>query len=201
MSDAALSLRRMTRDEFRRWTDAQPRGRFERLDGHVVATAPERAAHNRLKAAAWLTLRRAIAEAGVACEAFIDGITVEVGESTDYEPDVVVSCGARMADDAIAAPNPVIVVGVLSPSTSAIDTTRKLADYFSLPSVRQYPILFADRRQAVHHRRSGESAGIETRVVPAGEIRFEPPGVTISVEEIYDEASGHPAATRSNQGP
>ena len=152
--------------------------------------APERAAHNRLKSAAWLALRRAIAEAGVACEAFIDGITVEVGESTDYEPDVVVSGGARMADNAVAAPNPVIVVEALSPSTSAIDTTRKLADYFSVPSIRHYLILFADRRQAVNHRRSGEGTGIETRVMPAGEIRFEPPGVTIVVEEVYGEAFG-----------
>ncbi len=190
MSNAAIPLRRTTREEFRRWAEMQPRGRFERVDGHIVAMAPERAAHNRLKTAAWLALRRAIADAGVDCEAFIDGITVEVGEATDYEPDVVVSCGARLADDAIAAPNPVIVVEVLSPSTRSIDTTRKLTDYFAVPSVRHYLILFTDRRQAVHHRRSGDSSGIETRVAPAGELRFDPPGITIAVEEIYDEASG-----------
>ena len=41
------------------------------------------------------------------------GMTVEV--DTDYEPDAVVNCGPPIPDDAIAAPNPVIVVEVLSP--------------------------------------------------------------------------------------
>jgi Uma2 family endonuclease len=32
--------RRYSREEFRRWCEAQPRGRFERVDGRIVATAP-----------------------------------------------------------------------------------------------------------------------------------------------------------------
>jgi Uma2 family endonuclease len=188
MSSAAQLPRSISRDEFRRWAEAQPGGRFERVDGQIVAMAPERAAQNRLKSATWLMLRRAIAENGIACEALIDGITVEVGESTDYEPDVIGSCGERMKNDAVAAPNPVIVVEVLSPSTRPVDTTRKLADYFTVASIRRYLILFPDRRQAVHHCRLGESSDIETHIVPAGEIRLEPPGIKISVDEVYREA-------------
>jgi Uma2 family endonuclease len=42
----------MTREAFQAWADQQPSGRFERIDGIVVAMAPERASHNRRKGAA-----------------------------------------------------------------------------------------------------------------------------------------------------
>jgi Uma2 family endonuclease len=42
----------MTRQEFLAWVEQQPSGRFERIDGVVVAMAPEQAAHNRRKGAA-----------------------------------------------------------------------------------------------------------------------------------------------------
>jgi Uma2 family endonuclease len=51
-----------------------------------------------------------------------------------------------LADDAVAAPNPVIIVEVLSPGTTSTDTGGKLADYFCVPSVAHYLIciLFAE---------------------------------------------------------
>jgi Uma2 family endonuclease len=36
--------RRCTREEFRSWCALQPRGRYERVDGRIVAMAPERGA-------------------------------------------------------------------------------------------------------------------------------------------------------------
>ncbi len=125
----------LSREEYRRWAEAQPRGRYERVGGEVVAMAPERGAHLEIKAATWLALRQAIA-AGVPCQALPDGATVEIDDETDYEPDAVVNCGERMARDAVAVPNPVVVVEVLSPSTRSVDTGAKLTDYFRVPSVR-----------------------------------------------------------------
>ena len=153
--NVALSVldRFYSREEYRRWCQAQPTGRYERVDGQIVAMAPERIAHVRVKAAVWSALRRAVAEAGVSCEALADGVTVEVGES-DYEPDAVVNCGARMQADAIAAENPVIIVEVLSPGTASTDTGGKLADYFLVPSVAQYLIVHSTRRVVTHHRRT-----------------------------------------------
>lgn len=55
----------MTREEFLAWVDQQPTGRFERIDGIVVAMAPARASHNRRKAAARDALRRAVQDAGL----------------------------------------------------------------------------------------------------------------------------------------
>ena len=58
---------RMSRDDYRRWAEAQARGRFERVDGVVVAMAPERASHADQKALIWLALRQAVAAAGLPC--------------------------------------------------------------------------------------------------------------------------------------
>ena len=58
-----------SREEFRQWYERQGSGRYERIDGRIVAMAPERGAHLRVKAA------------GVACHALPDGATIESSES------------------------------------------------------------------------------------------------------------------------
>jgi Uma2 family endonuclease len=173
----------MTREEYRAWAEQQPAGRFERVNGVVVAMAPERAGHNRRKALVWQVLRQAVQVAGLRCDVYTDGMTVEVGDS-DYEPDAVVHCGDSLPDDAVTVPDPLIIVEVLSPSTSATDRAWKLQEYFRLPSLRHYLIVWADKQQVAHHRRSEDQA-IETYTVIGGEIRLEPPGVTIRVDDIY----------------
>jgi Uma2 family endonuclease len=104
------------------------------VNGVVVAMAPERAGHNRRKAAAWQVLRQAIQAAGLPCDVYTDGMTVEV-EDSDYEPDAVFHFGDRLPDDAVTVPDPLIIVEVLSPSTSATDRAWKLQEYFRLPSL------------------------------------------------------------------
>jgi len=173
---------RLSRDEFRRWAAGQS-GRYERIDGEPVAMSPEKAQHVRLKNRIWAVLDRAISAAGLDCEALGDGVTVEVDDDTDYEPDALVNCGPRVPPDAVSATNPVIVVEVLSPRTQAIDTSDKLADYFRVASIQHYLIVSARRREVIHHQRSGE--GIVSRVVNLGSIRLDPPGIAIDVAEVY----------------
>jgi len=177
--------RRYSREEYRRWYEAQPKGRYERVDGRIVAMAPERGAHLRMKAAVYKALDRAVSNAGVRCQALPDGATVETGES-DYEPDAVVNCGAPMDDNAIAVPHPVIIVEVLSPGTASTDTGAKLADYFLVPSVTHYLIVHPTRRSVTHHRRAGDA--IDTRIIVNGPMAMDPPGIVITIEELYGAA-------------
>lgn len=177
--------RRMTVDAFFAWSEEQTDGkRYELVDGEPVAMAPERAAHARLKAAVWLALRDEIGSRGLPCEALPDGMTVKIDEHTAYEPDAVVQCGERVPDDTLLVPAPVIVVGVLSPSTRGRDAGAKLDDYFRLPSVRHYLLVKAERRTVIHHRRR-EDGGIETRVVTGGALDLDPPGLSLELEHIY----------------
>ena len=171
-----------SREEYRQWCEAQPRGRYERVDGRIVAMAAERVAHVRAKQAVYQALDRAVAKAGINCEALSDGVTVETGDS-DYEPDALVNCGEPMPGDLVAATNPVIVVEVLSPGTASTDTGAKLAGYFRVSSVAHYLIVHPTKRIVTHHRRHG--AGIETQVLLGGPIAMDPPGMVVTVEELY----------------
>jgi Uma2 family endonuclease len=176
--------RPMTVEQFVGWAMAQPGGRYELLDGAVVAMAPERAAHARLKSAVWLALRDAIKSAGLPCEALPDGMTVKIDARTAYEPDTLVHCGKRPSDQAVIVTTPLIVVEVLSPRTSSRDVGAKLADYFRVPSIRHYLIARTDRPTVIHHRR-GDADLIETRIVTAGALQLDPPGITLDLARIY----------------
>lgn len=174
----------MTREEYYAWAAAQPRGRYERVGGHVVAMAPERLEHTRVKGNVYVELRRAVRAAGVPCQALPDGASIRVGEDTDYEPDAMVTCGERQPGSDLVAKEPVVVVEVLSPSTRGTDTGAKLTDYFLVPSVQHYLIVRADRPAVVHHRRDGEG-GVATRIVASGPLALDPPGLTVEVEAFY----------------
>ena len=174
---------RMTREEYRAWAKRQPSCRFERIAGVVVAMAPERAAHNLRKGSARDALRRAVQEANLPCQVFTDGMTIEAGES-DYEPDAVLRCGERLSGDAIAVPDPLVIVEVLSPTTSGIDRGVKLRDYFTVPSLQHYLIVWPEISRIVRHSRLPES-GIATEVFTAGELRLDPPGIILAVEDFY----------------
>jgi Uma2 family endonuclease len=173
---------RLSREEFRHWAEGQ-KGRYERIAGEPVAMSPERIEHARIKGRVWAALDRAVRAASMACEALPDGVTIEVDEDTDYEPDAIVNCGPPAPGDAIAATNPVVVVEVLSPSTQSIDLAAKLADYFRVPSIQHYLIVGVRRREVIHHSRAG--AEIVTRVINIGSIRLDPPGIEIDLAEIY----------------
>jgi Uma2 family endonuclease len=179
----AEPCQRMTRSEYLAWAKQQPAGRFERIDGVIVAMAPERVEHNDRKMLTWLALRRAVREAGVPCHVVGDGMTVEVGDS-DYEPDAILYCGERLVAGTTTVSNPLVVVEVLSPATSATDRAWKLREYFRLPSVRHYLIMWADRQQIVHHQRD-DAGTIGTTVLTDGEISLVPPGISVAVAEVY----------------
>jgi Uma2 family endonuclease len=178
--------KRISRAEFHHWTETRTKGRYERVAGEVVAMAPERSVHARLKARIWRAFDREITALGLPCEAMPDGMTVEIDQDTDYEPDALINCGPPIPDDAMVAPNPVVIVEVLSPSTAGVDAGGKLADYFRLSSVLHYLLVRPTRREIIHHRRVGDR--IETRIVCDGFADLDPPGIRLSIDEVYGPA-------------
>src|SRR3954466_9540346 len=168
---------RMSAEQFVVLAEQQASGRYELLDGQVVAMAPERAGHVRSKMRIADLLEQAIEAIGGPCEAFIDGLGFAVDEGTGFIPDAIVRCGDRLHDDASTMRDPVIVVEALSPSTRDIDTTIKLERYFSVRSVQHYLIVRTDSPAIVHHRRVAD--GILTQIVQPGPLRLDPPGITL----------------------
>src|SRR5271166_2758059 len=179
----ALPKTRLTVDEYLAWAEQQP-GRYELLDGAVVAMSPEGAGHAERKAAVHAALLSGIRARGVPCYALPDGMTVRIDESTAYEPDALVYCGTKLPPSAIEVANPVIVVEVLLPSTRHIDLSAKLADYFRLPSIAHYLIVDPERPRVLHHARSIDDT-ILTRIVNDGTVRLDPPGLELAMPDIY----------------
>jgi Uma2 family endonuclease len=176
----SLAIKRMTVPEFLAWVETQESGHYELINGQPVAMAPERAEHVQAKLWAAVALGAAVQRAGVGCQAFVEGLAVVIDEATAYEPDALVNGGGQVARDSMTAPNPVIVVEVLSPSTRGIDTTVKLAGYFLVPSLKHYLIVDLGRRHVVHYREQPDGP-VTVTVMTEGEIAFDPPGIAVPV--------------------
>lgn len=175
-----LTSRRMTADEFIAWAMEQPEGRhYELLNGRVVAMAPERTVHTRIKFRIARRLADAVEAAGLPCEVFTEGQSVIVDEATVYEPDALIHCGETLPDEGLGLTNPLVVIEVLSPSTRSRDEGRKLIDYFRLSSLQHYVILRPEERAIIHHARNADGT-ILTRIIRDGVLRLDPPGLTVT---------------------
>jgi Uma2 family endonuclease len=181
-----LAKPRMTVDEFLAWAEGQP-GRYELFRGEVFAMSPEAVGHAKVKAAVHRALFSGVQGRRLPCHVLPDGVTVRIDESTAYEPDAQVYCGAELPAAALDVPNPVIIVEILSPSTRRIDVAQKLAGYFRLPSVAHYLIIDPTQPLVLHHSRGSDDT-ILTRVVREGVIALDPPGLELPLSDIY--ASG-----------
>lgn len=184
----AIPKHRMTVDQYFAWAEGRP-GRYELVNGAVCAMSPETAGHAKMKATVYVALMTAIRRHGVRCHALPDGMTVRVDENTAYEPDAVVYCGEELDAAAVEVSNPVIVAEVLSPSTRHVDLSAKLAGYLRVPSIVHYLIVDPAQPLIIHHvRQAGDT--FLTRVVRDGVIALDPPGVEISIADIYGALAG-----------
>ena len=175
----------MTVDQYLAWAQEHP-GRYELYDGIAYAMSPEGAGHAKIKFAVQTALVRGIKASGLPCRMLPDGMTVRVESKTAYEPDALVYCGQEVEARSLEIPNPIIIVEVLSPTTRRIDTSLKLTGYFKLTSVSHYLVVDPAKWCVLHHRRE-HNGSIVTHIVSDGSITLDPPGMTITLDEIYGE--------------
>lgn len=187
MSSPARDHKHLTVDEFLVWAEAQDKGRFELFCGEIIAMAPERAEHAKSKAHIWRGLAAGIEAAGLPCEAYVDGLAVVIDHDTSYEPDALVNCGPPIDPKSLKAPNPVVVVEVMSPSSSGIDKHTKMADYFRVPTIMHYLLVDLGRRNVLHVRRAepGDGRSLTVTIMTEGDITLDPPGLTLPVTTCF----------------
>jgi len=188
--NTALPTKKMNVPEFLAWAEHQPEGSsFELVDGEVIAMAPERVLHNLAKLAVARALGDSVRAANLPCIVLTDGVTVRINDHTAREPDASVQCGVEVDLDSLLIDAPVIVVEVASPTSERDDTGAKLVDYFSVPSIQHYLIVFPQRRVIVHYQR-GERGKIDARIAHDGEIALNPPGLTLAVAALLGPSPG-----------
>jgi len=173
----------MTSDEFLVWANEHDVARVELIDGEVVAMAGGTRGHSRIKSNVHAAFGKGLSGVTSPCMSYVDDLSVVITERTTYIPDVVIDCAEEQDDDDLIAKEPMVVVEVLSQSTSRNDTDRKLIGYFTVSSIIHYLIIDGFSRNVVHHRRDDD--GIRTTIHHDGEIRLDPPGLTLGVADLW----------------
>lgn len=176
----------MSADAFLEWAEAQDEGRYQLIGGEIVAMAPERVEHAHVKRMAANALDAAIAAAKLPCRAFVDGVSVKVDNSTVFEPDALVNCGAPVPRGSLIAPNPVIVVEVISPTSARRDLAVKFTNYFRHPAVQHYLVVVLEDRSVIQHSRAGDGT-LRSRIAAIGDrLTLDPPGIAVAVSDLFE---------------
>ncbi len=139
-----VPLHKQSIAEYLAWESAQP-GRNEFWRGEVFAMVGGKRGHGRVIANLMRHLGAHLDD--TPCQAFSEGMKVQVGEEAVLYPDVFVTCDREFTADQAVFAAPVLVVEVLSPSTQAYDRSKKFAIYRQLASLREYALIDPDSRR------------------------------------------------------
>jgi Uma2 family endonuclease len=101
-----------------------------------------------------------------------------------YKADLIVTCTPGNYKDQFIA-EPVLVVEVLSPTTSATDFSRKLPDYQQIPSMRDI-LLVSSMERLIRHWRRGPDGWLEHGHRRSATVRLSGLPVTLAMRDLYD---------------
>ena len=180
----ALSVPRMTRDQFFDWAEAQD-GRYE-FDGFgPVAMTGGTANHNQIALNIHMALRLRLRGSG--CRPLGPDVGVAtIGDTVRY-PDGLVTCSPFQGTDRLI-PGVVIVFEVISPSSGRVDRIVKVREYAAVPSIRRYIIVESAGAglTVLTRAEAGQDWTLTTltqeEILPLPEI-----GVEVPVAEIYED--------------
>lgn len=177
---AQHAVKRMTVEEFLTFEDGTD-VRYELIDGQPTAMAPPMRAHGALV----MRLGRMIGNAlRPPCEAIGEaGVVPDEASDSFFVADIAVTCTLSLPSDPIIA-DPVLIVEVLSPTTTASDLSRKLPAYRSMPSVLDILIVASTERRIEHWHRMADGWKVRD-LREAGRLEIESLGIAIEVEALY----------------
>ncbi|WP_375460621.1 Uma2 family endonuclease [uncultured Enterovirga sp.] len=160
--------------------------RYELVNGVPVAMAGDSLRHNLTKGALYRALQDAVAEAGLPCFVFIDGVNVKIDAHNARIPDVSVQCAPLVDLDAMLV-EPIVAAEVTSRSSERDDTGAKFADYFAVPGIQHYLIVRPEQGVVVHHRRTSAQE-MMTALVRDGRLTLDPPGLSFDIAPVLQAA-------------
>lgn len=148
----AFARLRLSPEDYLCW-EAREERKHELVGGEVRAMAGASRAHNEIVVNLLIELRQLMR--GGPCRPYGSDLKVAIPNRNFRYPDVVVDC-ARGAPGDLFATEPTMVFEVLFPSTELFDETDKLADFQSVPSIRQIVLLSQQRLHARSYLREGD---------------------------------------------
>jgi Uma2 family endonuclease len=155
---------------------------YQLFEGRLVAMNPPLRGHGTLVVRLANIVSRQLQ---APCEAAAEAGIIPVNRRHSwYKADLIVTCTPGSHKDPFIA-EPVLVVEVLSPTTSATDFNRKLPDYQQIPSMRDI-LLVSSMERLVRHWRREADGWTEHRHRRAATVRVSGLPVTIGMRELYD---------------
>ncbi|HYZ26835.1 MAG TPA: Uma2 family endonuclease [Geminicoccaceae bacterium] len=155
---------------------------YQLFEGRIVAMNPPLRGHGTLvvRLAALISTQlkppcEAVAEAGI--------IPVNRRHSW-YKADLIVTCTPGNFKDQFIA-EPVLVIEVLSPTTSATDFNRKLPDYQQIPSMQDV-LLVSSMERLIRHWRRDPNGWTEHRHRRSATVRLSGLPVALPMADLYD---------------
>lgn len=139
-----VPLHKQSIAEYLAW-ESEQESRNEFWRGEVFAMVGGKRGHGRVIAN--LMRHLGVHLDDTPCQAFSEGMKVQVGEEAVLYPDVFVTCEPEFSANQAVFTSPVLVIEVLSPSTQAYDRSKKFAMYRRLDSLREYALIDPDSRR------------------------------------------------------
>lgn len=128
--------------------------------------------------------------AGMSNAVFTDGVSLQTKPRNCREPDCTVAVGPLEGRDMdeMMIDDPLIVVEVVSPNSEDTDTVDKLAEYFGMPTVAHYLVVWPKEGQVDHYTRN-ELGGPNLKTLRSGDrLRLAPPGIDVAVADLLGAA-------------
>jgi Uma2 family endonuclease len=179
MGEAAL--KRVTVDEFLAW-DGEGDRRYELVAGEIVAMSPPSSYHGVIAMRTGIAIGQKLKPP---CQVISEaGIRFHWRNDAYYQADLVVTYTPLKRGE-WGAPDPIVIVEVLSPTTMDHDRDMKLADYRRVETVKDI-VLIASEEKRVEHWRRGEDSWTVTDLTADDTLRLDSIGFDIAVEALYD---------------
>jgi Uma2 family endonuclease len=161
--------------------------KHEFLDGEIYAMAGGSEDHSALAAEVLRALGNAVGDRPCRVHTSDLRLYVEAVGLATFPDGSVVCGGLRQHEPSprATALNPMVLLEVTSDSSEDYDTGPKLEYYRTIPTLRDYIIVWHRERRITMHSRS-EGAGWTTRVaIAGGRVMVESMKVELVVDEIY----------------
>ena len=176
-------------EEFLGWVHGQE-GRFEFVDGRVVAMAGASRTHNDLQVRLIVALARQLD--GTPCRVNGSDLLIRTDPAANRRgrfADASVECEPPSHDRLID--RPAVIFQILSPETELTDRATKLREYQAMPSLRHYVLIAQDITLVeVYTRHQGDTWLYNKLESPEAVLVLTAVGVELPLRELYRDILG-----------
>ena len=183
-----LNPDRITYADFLAYAEAHD-GKFEFVNGQIIAQAKPTKRHQRLALALGNVLASHMQPRG--CDVLPD-TTLALSDTSDDEraPDLMVTCdsGDLSDDDARKVRRPSLVIEILSERTAGDDLGTKLLEYQAIPSIQEYLVIDSRKRWAILYVRDTQGLFVAPRDFIGGSIVLAAIDYVLELDAVYERA-------------